>query len=65
MRLDEPYHPDEFLPDPIPVYPAPELSVWWDDDEPIGTLLGPDGEPLRVVMPPRQPLGFQHPRATA
>ena len=38
--------------------PPPDLTVWVEDDELIGVIYGPDGEPLAAVMPDRPPFGF-------
>ena len=36
------------------------LTVWASADGPevVGTILGPDGEPLHTVTRPRPPFGF-------
>lgn len=42
---------------------APKPNVWWDDGrQPIGKILDCKGNTLKVVMPPRQPLGFEAPK---
>lgn len=37
---------------------APSVTVWVTDAEPIGTILGPEGEPLHTVFELRPPFGF-------
>ncbi len=60
-----PAHPDLPWDDtarPQHDYPTPP-DVWErDPDEPVGYLLGPTGDVARVVMPERQPFGFQSKR---
>ncbi len=42
-------------------FEVPELEVEVTSDGVIGTILGPDGEPLRTV---RRPFGFTRPQTT-
>lgn len=42
--------------------PPPDVTVWVEDNEPVGVIYGPDERPVVVVWPDRQPFGFTHPR---
>lgn len=46
---------------PQPTATPRYISVWWDEHEPIGKILGPDGKTIKTVMPKRKPIGFRHP----
>jgi hypothetical protein len=38
---------------------APDLLVEFDDPQALGAILGPDGDPIHIVMEPRPfPFGF-------
>ena len=39
----------------------PDLTVWVEDDDPVGVIYGPDDRLVAVVWPDRQPFGFTLP----
>lgn len=50
---------EEYVEVEPPQYPAPmPQEVVWTEDEPVGVILGPTGDPILVVMPDREPFGF-------
>lgn len=46
---------------PSPRLSQPSRDVWWDENKPIGEILGPNGKVIKKVMPKRRPIGFRHP----
>jgi hypothetical protein len=49
---------DEWVDEPTPTPPIPELYVAWEPPEAIGELLDAQGETLMWVYPKPNPIGF-------